>query len=163
MAGFMQCRHTVPAWHKYVKTAEDAVPIFAGCRLLVKENERASDPRSIACNYWGHQRDCPLFEGTKETANTKPRVAERSVSGDVPVAADEIWPVRAPGAGDSMRLVLIWLGVLSAMLMLLTVGIGFRVLLGKVGPADYLHLVLAAGTMSVVTHVLATLRTWAGR
>jgi hypothetical protein len=62
-----------------------------------------------------------------------------------------------------MRLVLIWLGVLSAMLMLLTVGIGFRVLLGKVGPADYLHLVLAAGTMSVVTHVLATLRTWAGR
>ncbi len=28
---------------------------------------------------------------------------------------------------------------------------------------DYLHLVLVAGTMSVVTHVLATLRTWAGR
>ena len=163
MAGFVQCRHTVPAWHKYVEPAGDALPIFAGCRLLVKENERARDPRSIACNYWGHQGDCPLFEGAKETASTAARTAERFTSKDVPVAADEVWPVRVPSEKDGMRLVLIWMGALSAVLMLLTVGIGCSVLLGKMNRGDYLHLMLVAGTMSAVTHVLATLRTWAGR
>lgn len=159
----MRCRHTVPDWHRYVDPAADALPIFAGCRLLVKGSERARDPRSIACTFWGHQGDCPLFEGPGTGAKTEPGGAERSASKDTPVAVDAIWPVRVPGSTDGMRFVLIGLGVISTILMLLTAGIGLSVLRGKIGLVDYLHLVLVAAVMSVVTHVLATLRTWAGR
>jgi hypothetical protein len=159
----MQCRHTVPDWHRYVDPAGDAAPIFAACRLLVKEGEPARDPRSIACTYWGHQRDCPLFEGAGGAARTEPRAAERRASRDVPVAMGAVWPVRAPGARDGMRLVLIGLGALSIILMLLTVGVGLAVLHGKRSPAGYLHLVWVAATVSIATHVLATLRAWARR
>ncbi len=79
------------------------------------------------------------------------------------MAVDTVWPVRAPGTKDGMRLVLIGLGALSTALMLVTVGVGLSVLSGKTSPAGYLRLVLVAATVSVVTHGLATLRTWAGR
>jgi hypothetical protein len=62
-----------------------------------------------------------------------------------------------------MRLVLIGLGALSIILMLLTVGVGLAVLHGKRSPAGYLHLVWVAATVSIATHVLATLRAWARR
>jgi hypothetical protein len=29
--------------------------------LLVREGERASEPRAIACGYWGRQEACPLY------------------------------------------------------------------------------------------------------
>ncbi len=159
----MQCRHTVPDWHRYVDSAGEAFPIFAGCRLLVKEGEQTRDPRSIACTYWGHQRECPLFEGPGRTVRTESNPPERPGCGDVPMAVDTVWPVRAPGTKDGMRLVLIGLGALSTALMLVTVGVGLSVLSGKTSPAGYLRLVLVAATVSVVTHGLATLRTWAGR
>jgi hypothetical protein len=62
-----------------------------------------------------------------------------------------------------MRLVLIGLGTFSAVLMLLAGGVVLSLLGGRTGPAGYLHLMLAAVTISAVTHLLATLRTWAGR
>jgi hypothetical protein len=62
-----------------------------------------------------------------------------------------------------MRLVLIGLGVLSTALLLLTAGVGLSVLGGKTSPAYFLHLVVVAATVSVATHVLATLWTWARR
>jgi len=159
----MQCRHTVPDWHRYVDPAGDAVPIFAACRLLVKEGELARDPRSIGCTYWGHQRDCPLFEGPGATARTQPSVVERPASRDVPVATGTVWPVRTPGAKDGIRLILVGLGVLSTGLMLLTLGIGLTVLSGKTSPAGFLRIVVVAATVSMATHILATLRTWARR
>jgi len=159
----MQCRHTVPDWHRYVDPAGDAGLIFAACRLLVKEGEPARDPRSIACTYWGHQRDCPLFEGAGGAARTEPRAAERRASRDVPVPMGAVWPVRASGARDGMRLALIGLGAASIILMLLTVGVGLAVLRGKWSPAGYLHLVSVVAAISIATHVLATLRTWARR
>jgi hypothetical protein len=60
-----------------------------------------------------------------------------------------------------MRIVLIGLGALSTALMLLTVGVGL--LAGATSPVGFQRFVLAAVTVSVVTHVLSTLRTWAGR
>ena len=159
----MKCQHTVPDWHRYVKSGGSIFPIFAACRLLVQEDEQTADPRRIACTYWGRQQECPLFEGSRGAANAESRVAERSAPKDVPVATDTIWPVRAPGTKDGMRLVLIGLGVLSTALLLLTVGVGIRTLGQKVGPRGYLCLVLVAATVSVLTHVLVTLRTWAGR
>jgi hypothetical protein len=159
----MQCRHTVPDWHRFVDPAGDALPLFAACRLRVKEGERAVDPRSIACTYWGHQRECPLFEGPGGAIRTESSPPERPASRDVLVAVDTVWPVRAPGARDSMRLVLIGLGTLSTALLLLMVGVGFGLLGGKTSPASYQRFMLAGVTVSVVTHVLATLRTWAGR
>jgi hypothetical protein len=159
----MQCRHTVPDWHRYVSPAGAIFPVFAACHLLVKEGEEAGDPRSIACTYWGHQRECPLFEGSGEPAHTESKAAEWPTSNDVPVAMDIHWPVRAPGTRDGMRFVLIGLGVLSTALLLLTVGIGLSILGHKTSLAGYLRLVLVAATVSVVTHVLVTLRTWAGR
>jgi hypothetical protein len=62
-----------------------------------------------------------------------------------------------------MRLVMIGLGVLSTILMLLTVGVGLSILGGKSTLAGYLYLTLAAATVSIMTHVLATLRAWARR
>jgi len=159
----MQCRHTVPDWHRYVDPTGDAVPIFAGCRLLVKEGQPARDARSIACAYWGHQRECPLFDGPGAPSRTPPGAAGRPVSTDVPVRMEAVWPVRAPGTTDGMRLVMIGLGALSTVLMLLTVGIGLSILSGKRTPAGYMHVMLVAATVSIVTHVLATLRAWARR
>lgn len=157
----MQCRHTVPDWHRYVDPAGDVLPLFAACRLRVKEGERALDPRSIACTYWGHQRECPLFEGPEKPLRAESSPPERPASRDVPVAVGTVWPVRGPGARDGMRLVLIGLGALSTALMLLAVGVGL--LGGATSPSGYQRFVLAAVTVSVLTHVLATLRTWAGR
>jgi hypothetical protein len=159
----MQCRHTVPDWHRYVNPTGNAQPIFAGCRLLVKEGEAASDPRSIACAYWGHQRDCPLYDGPGAPARAPGGVAGRSPSSDAPVRPEAVWPVRAPGAKDGMRLVMIGLGVLSTGLLAWSVGAGLSVLSGKAASPAYLHVTLAAATLSIVTHVLATLRTWARR
>ena len=159
----MRCRHTVPDWHRYVNPAGATFPIFAACRLLVKEGEEARDPRSIACTYWGHQRDCPLFEGSGGPARMESKVAERPTSKDVPVAMGMLWPVRTPGTKDGMRFILMWLGALSTALLLLVVGVGLSSLGQKTSPAGYARLVLVAATVSVVTHVLVTLRTWAGR
>lgn len=159
----MQCRHTVPDWHRYVDPGADVVPIWAACRLLVKEGEPARDPRGIACSYWGHQRDCPLFDGPGAVTRKPASSAERPAARDVPVGTEAIWPVRAPGATDGMRLVMLGLGVASIALMLFTVGVGLTVLSGKGAPAGYVRLILVAGTVSIVTHVLAMLRTWARR
>lgn len=159
----MQCRHTVPDWHRYVRPAADAAPIMAGCRLLVKEGQPAGDPRSIACAYWGHQRDCPVYEGPggPRRAQTGGPVGTRSP--DVPVALDAVWPVRAPGVKDRMRLVLIGLGMLSTALLLWTAGVGLSILSGKAPPAGYLSVAVVAAAVSIVTHVLATLRAWVRR
>jgi hypothetical protein len=89
----MRCRHTVPDWHRYVAAAEDARPIFAGCRLLVKEGVRAADPRSIACGYWGRQRECPLYDGPESSPSGRP-IQIGAVAADAPVAPESIWPVR---------------------------------------------------------------------
>jgi len=159
----MQCRHTVPDWHRYVNAAANTVPIFVACRLLVKEGEPASDPRSIACAYWGHQRDCPLYDGPEAPAKPARDGGARILAGEVPVAADTVWPVRAPGAKDGMRQVMIGMGILSTALLLWTAFLGLSVLNGRAVPAAYLHLTLVAAAVSVLTHVLATVRTWARR
>lgn len=159
----MQCRHTVPDWHRYVNAAADAVPIFVACRLLVKEGEPASDPRSIACAYWGHQRDCPLYDGPGGSVRPVKPGGARTTAGEEPVAVNTVWPVRAPGAKDGMRRVMIGMGILSTALLLWTGFLGLSVLGGRAVPATYLHLTLAAAAVSILTHVLATLRTWARR
>ena len=76
---------------------------------------------------------------------------------------EAVWPVRQPGAKDGMRLVMIGLGALSTALLAWSVGAGLAFLSGKGAPAAYLHVTLGAATLSIVTHVLATLRTWARR
>jgi hypothetical protein len=159
----MQCRHTVPDWHRYVDPAADVVPILAACRLLVKEGEPARDPRGIACSYWGHQRDCPLFEGPGAVTRRQASSSERPAARDLPAGTEAMWPVRAPGATDGMRLVMLGLGVTSTALMLVTVAVGLTAQSGKGFPIGYLRLILVAGTLSIVTHVLAVLRTWARR
>jgi hypothetical protein len=62
-----------------------------------------------------------------------------------------------------MRLVVIGLGVVSTALLGWLVFIGLSVLNGQAVPASYLPVTLAGATVSIVTHVLATLRTWARR
>ena len=159
----MQCRHTVPDWHRYVNPAADAVPIMAACRLLVKEGEPASDPRSIACAYWGQQRDCPLYDGPGGPARPVKAGGARTPAGEVPVAADTVWPVRAPGAKDGLRRVMIGMGILSTALLLWTGFLGLSVLNGRAVSAASLYLTLVAAAVSVLTHVLATVRMWARR
>lgn len=159
----MLCRHTVPDWHRYVRPTADALPIFAGCRLLVKEGEPASDPRSIACAFWGRQRDCPVYQGRGGPDRMQVGRTGGTRSSDVPVVLDAVWPVRAPGVPDRMRLAIIGLGVLSSALLLWTAGVGLAILGGKAPPTGYLSVTVVAAAVSIVTHVLATLRAWVRR
>lgn len=159
----MQCRHTVPDWHRYVSPTAEPALIFAGCRLLVREGEPASDPRRIACTYWGRQRDCPLYEGPDVLAKPLPVRPAESPSEDIPVAVQAVWPVRPPGGRDGMRLLLMGMGVLSAGLLAWAMGLGLSVLNGRAPSRTDLPVVVVAATVSIVTHVLAVLRTWARR
>jgi hypothetical protein len=159
----MDCRHTVPDWHRYVRPTGEALPIFAACRLLVKEGELASDPRSVACAYWGRQPECPLYDGPGVQRRDQPRTGAWAASQEMPVDPEAVWPVQAPGTTDRMRLVLIGLGVLSTALLGWLVAIGLSVLSGQAEPAATVSLMLVAASVSIVTHVLATLKTWARR
>ena len=76
---------------------------------------------------------------------------------------EAVWPVRVPGMTDRMRLVIIGLGVLSTALLGWMVSIGLSVLNGQAMPASYVPVTLAVATVSIVTHVLTALKTWARR
>jgi hypothetical protein len=123
----MRCRHTVPDWHRYVAAGEGARPIFAACRLLVKEEERARDPQSVACSYWGRQWVCPLYDGPEPRPASQLIRATAPAAADVPVALESVWPVRPPDAMDWQRILLLVLGGLSVVLL------GFGGVLGSVG------------------------------
>src|SRR5574341_47585 len=153
----MRCRHTLPDWHRHVVPAAEAPFIFAACRLLVREGERASDPRSIACSFWGHQPDCPVYDGPGGRAETPSgglsRPKSRLASEDVPLGGEVAWPVRAPGATDGMRWVLIGLGVLSVVLLTWTAAHGLAVVFGKASPGRLMSATFVATVVSIVTHV----------
>jgi hypothetical protein len=153
----MQCRHTVPDWHRYVAAGAAARPIFAACRLLVKEGVHAADPSSIACSYWGHQRDCPLYDGPES------RPKQTVPGGDVPVAPESVRPVRPPGAPDGQRLLLMVLGGLSVVLLGWAGVMSAAVLVGGSGRVDYLIVSLVGGFVSLLTHLLTLLRLWVRR
>ena len=158
----MRCRHTVPDWHRYVAAGEGGRPIFAACRLLVKEGERAADSRSIACAYWGRQRECPMYDGPDSipVARSGPT---GSMTVDAPVTAEDIWPVRQPGTTDGQRVLLMVLGALSVVLLGWAVALSVTALLGRPVRRGYLLLTLAGGAVSLATHVLTLLRLWVRR
>jgi len=158
----MRCRHTVPDWHRYVAAGEDARPIFAACRLLVKEGARATDPRSIACAYWGRQHECPLYDGPESSPGGRPGPT-RAVAADVPVAPESIWPVRQPGATDGQRVLLLVCGGLSVVLLGWVVVLSLAALAGTPVRLDYLIVTLVGGSLSLVTHILTLLRLWVRR
>ena len=124
----MRCRHTVPDWHRYVAAGEVTRPVLAACRLLIKAGEPAADARTIACSFWGHQRDCPVYDGpgARPTGVSSP-VGRTDV--DTPAASEDVWPVRQPGATDGQRLTLMALGGLSVALL------GWAAVLGTVALA----------------------------
>ncbi len=159
----MQCRHTVPDWHRYVDPSGEGPPIFVACRLLVREGEQSPDPRTIACGYWGHQQDCPLYEGPGAAARPGPNEAARPAPTDVPVVVGTAWPVRPPTARDGMRIVVMALGVVSIVLLVWTAAIWLSLMRGTAAPANFVVVASAAAVVSIVTHALATLRVWARR
>jgi len=125
----MRCRHTVPDWHRQVAAGEVTRPIFAACRLLVKETERAADPQKIACAYWGRQRECPSYEGPDSSSGERVRSRDAAVAG-APVTPDAVWPVRRSGGADGRRILLMALGGLSVVLLGGLVAISVAALLG---------------------------------
>jgi hypothetical protein len=163
----MRCRHTVPDWHRYVVPGAEAPPIFSACRLLIREGERTSDPRSIACSYWGHQPDCPVYDGplvqVEVLPRRRPQPVSRQASRDVPLGDEAAWPVRPPGADDGMRRLVICLGLLSVGLLTWTALVGLAMIRGTAWSSHFLSVTLVVAVVSVVTHVLATLRIWGRR
>jgi len=151
----MYCRHTVPDWHRYTE-ANPASPIFAGCRLLIQAGERSSDPRAIACTFWGRQTECPLYDGPGKRAPANRLPA--SPAQDEPLPAEAVWPVRPPGARDWGRNSLIAVVLLSIGLLLWA---GLSVRSGWSG-ATRIVLGIAVG-VSVTAHLLTLLRLWARR
>ena len=158
----MRCRHTVADWYRYLAAGEDTRPIFAACRLLVKEGERATDSRSIACAYWGRQRECPLYDGPESSSGGRPSPTGTAAA-DVRVEPESIWPVRRPGTTDGQRVLLMAFGGLSVVLLGWAVVLTGAVLLGRQVRLDYLIVTLVGGSVSLVTHVLALLRLWVRR
>src|SRR5512139_21741 len=158
----MHCRHTVPDWHRYMAAGEDARPIFAACRLLVKEGVRAADSRSIACAYWGRQRECPMYDGPESSPSGRPG-PRATVTVEAPVAPESIWPVRGPGTTDGQRVLLMVFGGLSVVLLGWAVVLSAALLLGRPVRIDYVIVTLVGGSASLVTHVLTLLRLWARR
>lgn len=159
----MRCRHTVPDWHRYVAGGEDAPPIFAACRLLIKDGEPAREPQHIACTFWGRQRDCPVYDGPEPRRPDYAGGPIAPAAADTPVAPDSVWPVRPPGDADVERFLLLTLGGLSAMLLALTVLLGLSALGGGAIPTAYLAVTLIAGTLSLVVHLLTLRRLWVRR
>lgn len=159
----MLCRHTVPDWHRYVDPGAETVPIYAACRLLVKEGEATRDPRAIRCGYWGRQRECPLYEGPGGRGAIRGDARERPATADVPVAPDEVWPVRPPGARDGWGRLQAGLEAVSIVLLLGAGAGAVGILRGNEAGTGYAGLVLGAVGVSMATLVLGRLRTWARR
>ena len=159
----MQCRHTVADWHRYVDPHGASPPIFAACRLLVKEGEQARDPRGIACAYWGRQRECPLYEGPGGRIEVPPVTAGPSPLPETPVAQDAVWPVRHPGAVDGLRVLIGGLTVLSLGLLGWSLALGVAVLAGHSDVRGFVPAAVAAASVSMATHLLTVLKAWAGR
>ncbi len=158
----MHCRHTVPDWHRYVAAGEQARPIFAACRLLVREGERAADSRSVACAFWGHQRECPMYDGPASSPSTRPSPTDTATL-DVPVTPESVWPVRQPGATDGQRVLLLVLGTLSVVLLGWAVVLSVAALLGRPVQSGFVFVTLVGGAVSLVAHVLTLLRLWVRR
>ena len=158
----MRCRHTVPDWHRYVAAEEGTRPVLAACRLLIKEGEPAADARAIACGFWGRQRECPVYDGPESSLSGHPKPA-RGVAVDAPVAAEDVWPVRQPGATDGQRVLLMLLGGLSIVLLGWAVALSVAALLGRPVQSGYVTVTLIGGAVSLTTHVLVLLRLWIGR
>lgn len=158
----MRCRHTVPDWHRYVSAGEVARPLFAACRLLIREGEAAADARTIACTFWGRQRECPLYDGPESSPSGRP-VPTDGAAADRPVGPGPVWPVRPPGARDGQRLLLMLLGGLSIVLLGWAMALSVAALFGRPVRSDYLTVILVGGAVSLVTHFLVLLRLWIGR
>jgi hypothetical protein len=159
----MRCRHTVPDWHRYVETGEAAMPILAACRLLIKDGDRVRDPRSIACAFWGHQEGCPLYDGPGKQLDGRPDTPQVLAPSDEPAPIETVWPVRLAGAADGPRVLLIALSALSVALLIWTAALGLMAHDRAGMPRGFWVLVAIAVAVSVVTHILALLRTWARR
>jgi hypothetical protein len=163
----MRCRHTVPDWHRYIVSGAETPPIFVACRLLVREGDPASDSRTIACSYWRHQEDCPVYDGPVgqggDSAEDQVLPNPRAIHADLPLAGEEPWPVRPPGAPDSLRWYVIGLGLLSVLLLIWAGAVGLWAMRGMASPVRVSVITLVAATVSIATHILATLRTWARR
>jgi hypothetical protein len=159
----MRCRHTVPDWHRYVAAKEDAAPILAACRLLVRDGDRVEDPRSIACTYWGHQPECPVYDGPGKAVGQPLTRAGRPADQDVLLASEGAWPVRATGAVDGSRIFLILMGGLSIVLLGLVAILSATVFRGATVSSGYRTVLVIAGVVSLLTHILTLLRIWVRR
>jgi hypothetical protein len=62
-----------------------------------------------------------------------------------------------------MRRIVIGLGLFSVALLIWTGVVGLSVMRGMATPTRFLSATLVAATISIATHILATLRAWAGR
>jgi hypothetical protein len=158
----MRCRHTVAEWHRFTAADAAAVPIFAACRLLIKDGDRVGDPRTIACNYWGHQEDCPVYDGPGKHVDRCLDEPRSGVFTDEPTPGEAGRPVRSSGDTDRPRVLLIGLSVLSVALLIWAAALGLTARGGGM-PEDFWIIAAIAATVSIVTHVLAFLRIWARR
>ncbi len=153
----MRCRHTVPDWHRYMAPGETSRPIFAACRLLVKEGQQASDTRSIACGYWGRQPACPVYDGPEAVSSTARRASHGGT--DVPVGPEGVWPVRVPAAADRPRRLWLAIGGISLVVLGWAIVSAAASLRGEGMPARRL-VALAGGAASSVALILTLMRLW---
>ena len=159
----MRCRHTVAEWHRFTAADAVAMPIFAACRLLIKDGDRVVDPRTIACSDWGHQEDCPVYDGPRKRVDRCLGEPRSVVSTDEPVPVEAVWPVPSPGGTDGPRVLLIGLSVLSVALLIWAAALGLTARGGGGMPDNFWIIAAIAATVSIVTHVLAFLRIWTRR
>jgi hypothetical protein len=146
-----------------VAAKEDPAPILAACRLLVRDGDRVEDPRSIVCKDWGHQRECPVYDGPEKVAGQPLTPTGRPADQDVLLASEGAWPVRASGAVDGSRIFLILMGGFSIVLLGLVAILSATVFGGATIPSGYRTVLVIAGIVSLLTHILTLLRIWVRR
>lgn len=159
----MHCQHTVPDWHRHVAEAGSPVPIYAACRLLIDkaDGKPATDPRSIACGYWGRQAACPFYAGPRTVAQEEARKGTLDI-GAASVAPAAVWPVRPPGAPDPLRLATIGLALLAIGFLVVAV-FGALVTGTKELPGWLLGVGAAAAGLSISGHVIGLIYAWTRR
>jgi len=152
----------VADWYRYLKFPEQAT-MFAACELLVREGEQVEDYRNIICGYWGRQPECPFYEPMGQEARpTKPAVPEAV---EIVKGADEVvmdlararWGFIEAISGREFkmgRLLLIFQAI-SIGLLIVTVFLGFSVMVGRTAPTSHMHLALTTALVSSVTHAMA--------
>ena len=104
-----------------------------------------------------------MYDGPGKVVGQPLTPAGRPADQDFLLASEGAWPVRATGAVDGSRILLILMGGLSVVLLGLVAILSATVFRDATVPSGYRTVLVIAGIVSLLTHILTLLRIWVRR